>query len=124
MMGNIGPYHTLPELLGTKVVVSDLLQALSKIPRSDVLRCLAGLSTLISRESSHSPQEQRRILHNFVPPDIAKKVEESLTAQKLSGTLYFRRQLWFVWQMALIACKDDSTMEHTAETQQQVGPEL
>ncbi|MBC7855050.1 MAG: hypothetical protein IAF94_16585, partial [Pirellulaceae bacterium] len=120
-MANIGPYHTLSELLGTRVVVSDLIQSLSKIPRSDVLRCLAGLSTLVSRETSGFPQEQLRILHHFAPIDIAAKLEKALVTRKLSGPLFFRRQLWFVWQMALIACKDDSTIQHDTQTQRQVG---
>lgn len=120
-MRKIGKYHTLPELLGTQVVVSDLLQTLSIIPRSDVLRCLAEISASIGWESSDSTREQLRILHDFVSPDIAKTVEQAWQVQAFSGVLFFRRQLWFVWQLALIACKDDSTSEHTAETQRRVG---
>lgn len=120
-MGGIGQYHTLSELIGTKVVISELLQALARIPRSDVLRCLAGLATLISRETSHSPQEQLKLLHRFAPEDVAVMVQNALVSRQLQGAIFFRRQIWFVWQMALIACKDDSTMLHTAETQHQVG---
>lgn len=120
-MSSVGQYHTLSELLGTKVVVSELLRELAKIPRSDVLRCLAGLAILISLEASSSPQEQLKLLHNFAPAGVAVKVQEALLSQQMQGALFFRRQVWFVWQMALIACKDDSTMQHTAETQQQVG---
>jgi hypothetical protein len=116
-----GPYHTLEELIGRKVVAADLIQKLSKIPRSDVLRCLAGLSALLERPENSTYLQQIRILHNITNPDLAKQVEASLKKETTFGTLFHRRQLWLVLQMAVLSCKDDSTLAHDDETTKEVG---
>lgn len=117
----VGPYLTYFQLTGEKISVSMLLERLSKIARSDVLRCLSRLLILINRESSFTNKYQLQLLHAFTSPDFAKKVEELLVPRQFQGTLFFRRQIWFLWQMALIACKDDSTMQHNEETAKSVG---
>src|SRR5262245_26625380 len=118
----LGPYHTLEELIGRKVVVADLIQELSKIPRSDVLRCLAGISALLERHVNSSYPQQIRILHEITNPELAQQVDASLKEQRdYFGALFHRRQLWFVLQMAVLSCRDDSTLTHDDKTLKEVG---
>ena len=119
---SLGPYHTLEELIGRKVVMADLVHKLSKIPRSDVLRCLAGFSALLERHVNASYPQQIRILHEITNRELANQVEASLKKDKDSfGALFHRRQLWFVLQMAVLSCKDDSTHTHDDRTVKEVG---
>lgn len=121
MSGTFGPYHTLEELIGRKVVVADLVERLSKIRRSDVFRCLAGFSALLERHANSSYQQQIRILHEVTNPELAREIEKALKRDKVFGALFHRRQLWFVLQMAVICCKDDSTLTHDSKTLKEVG---
>lgn len=117
----IGPYHTLEELIGRKVVVSDLIQKLSAIPRSDVLRCLAGFSAQLEREVNSSYQQQIRILREVTRPELAETIQTAIKRERDFGALFHRRQLWFVLQMAVLACKNDSTVSHDDQTLKEVG---
>lgn len=122
MNQSIRPYHTLGELLGKKVVVADLVQALSRIPRSDVIRCIAGMTVLLEREGASELKQQLVILHGFATSGLARSIESAV--RKLNGpfgVLFHRRQLWFVLQMAVIACKDDLTLAHDDAAARQVG---
>jgi len=122
MRRSLGPYHTLEELIGRKVVVADLIHKLSKIPRSDVLRCLAGFSALLERNVNSGYSQQIRILHEITNAELAEQVEASLKKDKDSfGALFHRRQLWCVLQMAVVSCKDDSTDTHDDQTLKAVG---
>lgn len=122
MSRSIGPYHTLEELIGRKVVMHDLVQMLSTIARSDVLRCLAGLSALLERPQNATYTQQIRLLHEITPPELAHQVEHALRGnEEPFGALFHRRQLWFVLQIATLSCKTDSTTAHDDAIMRKVG---
>lgn len=121
MSRSLGPYHTLEELTGQKVVIADLLQKLAKIPRSDVLRCLSGLSALLERVENSTLPQQIRLLHEIVPSDLANTVEAALKKETEPGIVFHRRQVWFVMQMALLTCKGDETSTHDEATLKEIG---
>jgi len=122
MSRSFGPYHTLEELIGRKVVVADLLEKLSKIARSDVLRCLAGFSALLERHENGAYQQQIKLLHEITSAELATQVEEALKMQTDPfGALFHRRQLWFVLQMAVLSCTNDSTQAHDSTALKEVG---
>lgn len=122
MNRSVALYHTLEELIGKKVTFPDFTRALAKIPRSDVLRCIAGLSALVERRAFPNPQYQIQLLQNVVPVELASRIKASLkNLREPFGYLFHRRHFWFVLQTALLVCEDDSTDTHDDEAFRAVG---
>src|SRR4029453_14069990 len=104
---SFGPYHTLGELIGRKVILADLISELTKIPRQEVLRWVAGMSTLIERRDGFDKRRKFNFFFALFPADVWKQIGQVLQRRDdLRGSFFHRRQLWFVLQLAIIVCRD------------------
>lgn len=86
---------------------ADLSHRLAKLCRSDVLVGVASFSELINRDAFSSASVQTRMTSAMLEDDLARKMKEKIDAG-LEGHVFFRRQLWFLFQLALLVCKEDT----------------
>ena len=117
-----GFYHTLEELINHKVVVSDLIHKLAGLRRSDVLVWVAGLSAFLQQRGSLSRQQQSELLPALLPHELCNQIQLALKSRNDPAACFFhRRQLWFVLQMALLACKENTAVLPPDETRKAFG---
>jgi len=121
-MARSGPYHSLEEFTGRKVRFSEILQELSAIPRRDVIRWVVGLSERLERIGADEPPTQIDFLRQLLPKGFWVELDAQLKNRDAPiGCFFHRRQLWFVLQMALLACKDDEPKISEDEIRQTFG---
>src|SRR4051812_7491084 len=107
MSRSFGPYNSLDEFIDREVTFADLLHELGKLPRRDVLRWVLGLSERLEHKDSDQPEAQLALLQQLLHPDLSSQIQVTITETQMHiGVLFHRRQIWFVLQMALLACKD------------------
>lgn len=100
-----GVYFTLQQVANRTATVADLTHALAKLRRSDVIRWLAAISGWIDDDGVDQP----KLADTLLAPDLWKGLDEHLRREpNIPGRVFHRRQLWFVLQMAVIACKEDT----------------
>lgn len=111
-----GYFIALEDLIGQKVVLSDLLTELTKIRRSDVFCLVASVTELLRRDDGFNNQKQIGFLRETLDKDLWAKLEKALKNQPDNNwTLFTRKQLWLVLQFTLLIGRDDAPELSDAE---------
>lgn len=104
-----GVYYTLRQVTGRVATVADLTQALGKLRRSDVIRWLAAVSGWVDGEDGMELRNQLAMADQLLAEDLRQGLQEHIKREpNVPGCLFHRRQLWFVLQMCVVACKEDT----------------
>lgn len=118
----VGLSHTLSEFTGTPVRVSDLVHHLAQIRRSEMIRLIANMTVTIAQERCMTVAYQLAMAENLLPPDVWAKVSAKIPrSENHAGRLFHRRQLWFLLQMAVIACSEDSPVLEPIDMRRRAG---
>lgn len=103
-----GVYFTLRQVAGRSATVADLMQALAKLKRSDVVRWLTALSGWIDAEGGLDLPNQLTLADRLLADDLRSGLETHRRREPdIPGCVFHRRQLWFVLQMAVLVCRED-----------------
>jgi hypothetical protein len=104
-----GVYVTLAHVAGRTATVADLTHALVRLRRSDVVRWLAAISGWIDAEGGMELANQLRMADQLLAPDLRKGLDAHLGgAPDVRHCVFLRRQIWFVLQMAVVACQEET----------------
>lgn len=106
-----GVYYGLNELTGKTVAPATLIQSLSKLRRSDVIRWVAAVALWTSKGAELDPDKQKAMADVM----LAEELRKSLTAKlRKNGSenwcIFHRRQLLFLLRMAVVTCSEDTQM--------------
>jgi hypothetical protein len=117
-----GVYYTLEQITGKPATIPDLTHALAKLRRSDVIRWLAALSSRIGAENGMDLDYQLQLAESILPDDLVTGLQAHLrTVPDVPGWVFHRRQLWFLLQMAVLSCKEDTPERPDAEVRPEVA---
>jgi hypothetical protein len=106
MMGEV---LTLEHLGGMRATTADLMAELVKLKRSDVIRWVAAISVKLAEPSGSAHERQREMAQQLLPDDLIASLDKWLrNGQQWNWALFHRRQMWFLLQMAVVACKEDT----------------
>lgn len=119
---NIGYFHSLNEFTGSRTSIAELIRHLSAIRRSDVIRVIANISASIWSEHGMTHHYQMQMAQHLLPDEIWTLIREKLPFNDQHvGRLFYRRQVWFLFQMAIVACSETAAEQPSAEVQKKVG---
>jgi hypothetical protein len=105
----IGVFLTLEQLGGVRGTTADLLAELAKLKRSDVIRWIAAISVSLAEPIGMAPERQREMARQLLPADLLAGLDKWLrNGQQWNWALFHRRQMWFLLQMTVVACKEES----------------
>jgi len=99
--------------------VPDLIKQLGKLRRSDVIRWIAGLSAWTTGEEGMKPQTQLSIAYQLLEDNLFKKLHQLANrSENQDGAVFVRRPLWFLMQLAMLVCNEDTPAceENTLKT--------
>jgi hypothetical protein len=117
-----GVYYTLEQITGKPATIPDLTHALAKLRRSDVIRWLAALSARIGAADGMDLDYQLQLAEFILPADLVTGLQVHLRKEpNMPGCLFHRRQLWFVLQMAVLSCREDTPERLDAEVRSEVA---
>lgn len=104
-----GVYYGLHDVTGQRAAPADLFQALGKHRRSDIIRWIAAVSRWTAEDGALLPDNQVAMAKTMLPEVLRDKLLEHLRrAGPSNWCVFHRRQLWFLLQAALLACKEDT----------------
>jgi hypothetical protein len=104
-----GVYYTLRQVSGRSVAVADLTYALAKFRRSDVIRWLCAISGWIDADGGMELETQTTMAGFLLAEDLRRGLDAHRRREPgVRGCLFHRRQLWFLLQMAVMACREDT----------------
>jgi hypothetical protein len=106
----IGVFLTLEQLGGMRTTTADLMAELVKLKRSDVIRWVAAISVQLAEPNGSAQERQRQMAPQLLSDDLIAGLDTWLReGQQWNWTLFHRRQMWFLLQMAVVACKEDTS---------------
>src|SRR5438128_1227140 len=90
-------YCGLHDIAGRRATPADLMQALGKHRRSDVIRWIAAVSAWAANDSAFLPQNQMAMAEVMLPEGLRDQLREYVRRAGISTWCVFhRRQLWFL----------------------------
>jgi hypothetical protein len=105
----MGHFLTLEHLGGMRATIADLMAELVKLNRSDVIRCVTAISVKLAEPNGSDHERQRAMARQLLPDDLMAGLDKWLRdGQQWNWALFHRRQMWFLLQMAVVACKEDT----------------
>jgi hypothetical protein len=105
----IGVFLTLDQLGGIRATAADLMAELVKLKRSDVIRWVAAISVKLTEPDGLAHEHQRQMARQLLSDDLIAGLDKRLRdGQQWNWALFHRRQMWFLLQMAVVACKEDT----------------
>ena len=118
----IGHYHTLSEFTGNPTTVADLVRHLGTMQRSEVIRVIGNMSATVWSEHGMTLDYQMQMAKHVLPDDVWSQVRTTIPYNdQHTGRLFHRRQVWFLLQMAIISCSEDSPKMDPMLLQKRVG---
>jgi hypothetical protein len=118
----VGLSYKMSDFTGAPVSESDLIRFLSQIRRSEMIRLIANMTATVSRDEWRVPAGQLEMARNVLAEEVWAKVKVKIASSgKLRGALFHRRQLWFLLQMALMVCSEDSPKLEPMEMQRRAA---
>jgi hypothetical protein len=119
---SIGVFLTLEQLGGLLATSADLMAELVKLKRSDVIRWIAAISVRLAEPDGMTHERQREMARQLLSDDhFAGLNKWPQNEQDCNWTLFHRRQMWFLLQMAAIACKEDTVACEDAAMAKAIG---
>jgi hypothetical protein len=102
-------FLTLEQIGGVRTTTADLMTDLVKLRRSDVIRWIAAISASLERCPS-APECQRELATVLLTDDLIAGLDRWLKeGERWNWTIFHTRQLRFLLQMTVLACKEDTT---------------
>ncbi len=115
-------YYGLHDLTGQRATLADMFQALGKYRRSDIIRWTAAVSRWAADDGAFLPQNQMGMAEVMLPEALRDRLREHVRREEASAWCVFhRRQLWFLLQAALLACKEDAPVADEEPLRRAVG---
>jgi len=104
-----GVYYTLSHVAGRSATIADLVHALTKLRRSDVIRWLCAISGWLEANDSMAIQNQLAMANVLLSKELCEGLDKHRRSQPgIPGAVFHRRQIWLVLQMALLVCKEET----------------
>ena len=105
----LGVFYGLNDVTGQRASLADLMQALGKYRRSDLIRWIAAVSRWTADDSAIQQRNQMGMAEALLPEQLLGRVREHVR-QMGDGKwcLFHRRQMWFLLQATLLATRDDA----------------
>jgi hypothetical protein len=105
----IGVFLTLEQLGGMRGTTADLMAELVTLKRSDVIRWVAAISAKLTEQNEWAHEWQREMARLLLSDDLIVGLEKWLRDdERWNWAIFHRRQMWFLLQMAVVACKEDT----------------
>src|SRR6266446_7286598 len=100
-------YYIFQDIAGWRATVAELTHTLSKLRRSDVIRWLGAIAARISDAGGMELETQLQMAESLLSDELRAGLKEHVRRdQTRVGCVFHRRQVWFVLQMAVLACKE------------------
>jgi hypothetical protein len=104
-----GFYYTLEQITGQRASLPQLVHDLVKLKRSEVIRCIANLSMRTAGSQPLTWERQAPIAGQFLEEELFVKVRAfAEQPDNDNGVLFQGRSLWFMLQMTVVACREDT----------------
>jgi hypothetical protein len=105
----MGLFLSSEQLGGMQATTADLMAELVKLKRSDVIRWIATISVKLEAPNAMDQNFQREMARLLLSDDLVAGLNKWLRegGQQWNWVLFHRRQMWFLLQMAVVACKED-----------------
>jgi hypothetical protein len=105
----MGVFYGLHDITGRLATPADLMQALGKHRRSDIIRWIAAVSRWVADDGALLPQNQLGMAEIMLPQGLRDNLRSHVRKEgSASWCVFHRRQTWFLLQAAMLACKEDS----------------
>jgi hypothetical protein len=117
-----GLCYGMHELAGHRATPAVLIAKLSRFKRSDVIRWIASLVGWNSNIQSLNPANQIGMADSLLRPELRDSLRERVRNDGVdTWCVFHRRQLWFLLQMALLSCREDSTAVDDDVLKREIG---
>lgn len=105
----MGVFLTLEQLGGMKATTADLMAELVRLRRSDVIRWIAAISAKLAEPGRQAHERQCLLARQLLTDDLIAGLNKWLRGDDdCNWAIFHRRQMWFLLQMAVVACKEDA----------------
>jgi len=104
----IGVFLTLGQLGGPPATMADLNTELAKLKRSEVIRFIAAVSARLTDPTGRDEKFQLALAKELLSDDLLAGLKKYLRGAKWDWTIFHRRQLSFLLQVAVCACSEES----------------
>jgi hypothetical protein len=115
-------FYSPKDITGTSATVADIVAELQPVARNEALRWICALSMAILLDDGMTAKVQLRWAREFFANELADHLEATMKSDGVdAGLIFHRRGIWFVLQMALLACRDTESEMTNAEVASHVG---
>ena len=106
----MGVYYRLSDVTGKSVSVAQLVQALGKLKRSEVIRQLVVLLSSVNGEGGNELGNQLRMAEVWLSPEHRSGLQTHLAKEDtFSGSVFHPRQIRLALQMAVLSCQEETS---------------
>jgi hypothetical protein len=118
----MGVFLSSEQLSGMRATTADLMAELVKLKRSDVIRWIAAISVRLAEPNGMGHERQREMAQQLLSDDLIAGLDKWLqNGQRWNWALFHRRQMWFLLQMTVVACKEDTVACDDATMAKAIG---
>jgi hypothetical protein len=104
----LGVYYGLRDITGRNVALANLIQSLTTLRRSDVIRWTCALTQWVSKPDSFTTDNQLAIADWVLATELRDALKQHVTTEGSKTWCFIhRRQLLFLLQIAAISCLED-----------------
>jgi hypothetical protein len=105
----ISVFVTMEQITGKPVTIADLIGELISLKRSDVIRWVTTISAKLADSNRLERERQRELALMLLSNDLINGVNKWLkNGEQWNWALFHRRQMWFLLQMAVVSCKEET----------------
>src|SRR5262249_1989304 len=115
-------YYGYHDVTGRRVAPAELIQDLSRLRRSDVIRWIAALAHWVSEDGAVRPEKQMAVAKAMLTEELGDSLRQLITKEN-PGTwsIFHRRQLWFMLQVAVLSCTESAPSIQDEELRLRIG---
>jgi hypothetical protein len=116
-------YIAMAHLNRSPAVANDIVSELSAIKRSVMVRNIAWISSLINTPGGMKTEHQLALAKFFFPENEELHLRNGVYKDASQGppVLFHNRQLWFLLQMAILACRETAADMSEEMTRHAIG---
>ncbi len=104
----IGVYLTLDQLGGPRATMAELTAELVKLKRSDVIRCIVAISSRLTDPKGQDENLQLTLANEMLSGDLLAELKKRQPNMEWHWTIFHRRQISFLLQVAVGACREET----------------
>jgi hypothetical protein len=117
-----GVCYGMHDITGHRATPALLIQKLSRFKRSDVIRWIASLVGWNSDIQSLNPSNQIAMADSLLRTELRDLLREHVRKEGVdTWCVFHRRQLWFILQMALLSCSENSAEQEDNILKKEIG---